>query len=88
MENFTFQPVSDITIGLLAFFFSLEDSLGRFFVFRAPFLSSSRLPPLNQSLLVVPKLRSEFVADVTVGLRYSQKLDVRLCLLCLHALSS
>ena len=29
----------------------------------------SGFTPLEQSLLVVPKLRSDFVADVTIGLR-------------------
>ena len=42
VDNFTFRPVSDVTIRLLAFFFSPEDLLGRFFVvFRATFLSIS-----------------------------------------------
>ena len=30
VDNFTFLPVSDVTIGILAFFFSLEDLLRSF----------------------------------------------------------
>ena len=42
----------------------------------ATFLSSSGLLLLEGFILVMPMLRSEFVADVTVGLRDSQKLVV------------
>ena len=86
VENFTFRPVSDVTIGILRFSFSRRTCQGVFVVFRTTLSSFSRLLPLDQSLLVVPTLRTEFIADVTIGLRDSRKLVVTFCLLRLRAL--
>ena len=86
LENFTFWPVSDVTIGLLAFFFS--GGLVRTFSSSsaATFSSFSRLLPLDQYLLVVPKLQSDFVSNVTIGHRDSQKIVVTFCLLRIRAM--
>ena len=79
VENFTFRPVSDVTIGILLSF-SRRTCQGVFVVFHTTLSSFSRLLPLDQSLLVVPTLRTEFIADVTIGLRDSRKLVVMFCL--------
>ena len=46
---------------------------------------SSRFLPLDQSLLVVPTVQPDCVADITIGLRDSQKLVVKFFLLRLCA---
>ena len=51
----------------------------------ATFSFSSRLLPLDQSLLVVPTLRLNFVADVTTGIFDLQKIVVMFHLPCLCA---
>ena len=50
------------------------------------FLSSFRVLPLDQSLLVVPTLRPYFVANVMTGLCDSLKIVVTFFLLRLHTL--
>ena len=80
VENFTFRPVSYVTIGNLAFFFS--GGLVRTFLSSSPrrFHRHLDFSPWPNLSWVVPTLRTEFVADVTIGLRDSRKLVVMFCL--------
>ena len=85
VENFTFRPVSDVAVGHLVFSFFPEDLLGHFFRLLRNVFLSSRLIPLDQFLLVVSTLRTDFVANVTIELSDSQKLVVTFHLLRLRA---
>ena len=86
MDNFSFRLVSDVTIGLLVFFFS--GGLVRTFSSSSArsFRQSLDCSPWTNISWVVPTLRTEFVAEVKIGVHDSQKLVVVFCLHRLHAL--
>ena len=75
VENFAFRPVSDVTIGLLAFFFFPEDLLGRFRRLPRDVFVVFWIVPLGPISILwlrrygrnfLPTLRSDFVIHETL----------------------
>ena len=67
VENLVLDGFLTLLSGFLNFSFSRRTFYDIFVIFCTTFSLSSRFSPLDQYFLVVPKLRPDFVADVTIG---------------------
>ena len=68
-----FDWFQTLQLSFLRFYFSRRTCYNVFVVFCATFLSFYRLLTLDQSLLLVPTLRPDFVANITIRLRGIRK---------------